>query len=86
MVAIVVARVHDAGPQNHAHGVQVVGGARHQVARAISRVELRIQLQQAASRSFRRSYSISREMPIRIHLVQKEKNPFTSITATKMMQ
>ena len=34
-----VGRVHDAGPEQHANGVQVVGGARHDVAGARALVE-----------------------------------------------
>ncbi len=39
--------VHDSGTENHAHGIEVVGGARHQFAGAIAHVELRLHDQQA---------------------------------------
>ena len=39
--------VHDAGAENHAHVVEVVGGARHQLAGAVADVKLRLHQQQA---------------------------------------
>ena len=63
--------VHDARPQHHAHGVQVVGGARHDVAGARAAVVIRRESgARWRNRSLRRSYSMSREMPMRITRIQ----------------
>ena len=86
IVAMVVAVYMIPGPEHHAHGVQVVRCARHQIARAVAHVKFRLELHEAVSRSLRRSNSISRETPIRIQRVQNEKIPFTSIATTIVKQ
>ena len=63
--------VHDARTEHHAHGVQVVGGARHDVAGARARRRNRARGDTRwRKRSLRRSYSISREMPMMITRIQ----------------
>ena len=86
-VAIVVAVYMMPGPRTIRTVVQVIRRARHQVARAIAHVDIQDRDARAGRTiSFRRSNSISRETPIRIHLVQNEKIPFTTITTTIVRQ
>ena len=42
-----LAAVHDARAEDHAHGVQIVGGARHQFAGAVADVEFRLHKEKA---------------------------------------
>jgi hypothetical protein len=42
-----LARVHDAGAENHANVIEIVGGTGHQLAGAVANVELRLHQQEA---------------------------------------
>ena len=70
-------------PEQHAHGVQVVGHARHDVAGAVALVEARVLRFQLRNRSLRRSNSMSREMPIRIQRCAYRNTPLTRVMPTR---
>src|ERR1700730_14000617 len=46
-----LAGVHDAGAEDHAHVVEIVGGTRHELARAIADVELRLHQKKAIEKA-----------------------------------
>ena len=74
-VSSVLDRIHDRGPDHHAHGVQIVGGARHQVAGPVRLEDSRA----AASPGARRSRSAcrtrcARDAPMRIRRMQERKH------------
>ena len=71
--------VHDRRPDHHADRVQVVGGARHQVAGARRRGSRPSgSVCRCAKKSLRRSYSMCRETPTMIRRIRKRKAPPTT--------
>ncbi len=70
-----VRRVHDGRPDHHAHGVQIVGRPRHQVARAV-RLEVRQRKPlQRREEVVPQVVSISREIPMMMRRMRNRNTP-----------
>ena len=77
-----ISRIHDGRAKQHADRVEVVGGARHDVAGAMALVVRVGEDSRCANKSLRRSNSMSREMPITIQRVRNWKIPLVVAMAS----